>query len=120
MNRTPLHAVTALSGVLLIALMAACGAGPKGDALAELEALRASNYARQVRIDPEEVEHPRIREMRESFGESPAEFGGRLSMREDQVEALERGELGPTTSQIDIFVRLSGESISSRDFEEER
>ncbi|MBN1947424.1 MAG: OmpA family protein [Bradymonadales bacterium] len=42
-----------------------CGAGPKGPSLLELESVRASNYARTVRINPEEVEQPRVRESRE-------------------------------------------------------
>ena len=48
----------------LLALSVGCGPGPKGDSLLELEALRASNYTRTIRISPDEVDHPRLQEMR--------------------------------------------------------
>ena len=48
----------------LLALTAGCGPGAKGQSLLELEALRASNYSRTIRISPDEVDHPRLQEMR--------------------------------------------------------
>ncbi len=63
----------AMCALLLASLTGACGPGAKGESLLELEALRAANYSRTIRIDPAEVEHPRIKEMRESASAAIAE-----------------------------------------------
>lgn len=58
----------ALGGVALVlccGLVTGCPRGPKGDALMELEQLRDSNYTRTIRTDPESVESPRVKEVRE-------------------------------------------------------
>jgi outer membrane protein OmpA-like peptidoglycan-associated protein len=69
----------ALRGSLIAALLAgaalsgACGPGPKGPSLMELEALRESNYTRQIRIDPSEVTNPRVQEIRTQAHDTIAE-----------------------------------------------
>lgn len=51
--------------VLTIAgLLAACGARPFTDELAELDALLAADTAEAMRVDPEEIADPNVRELR--------------------------------------------------------
>lgn len=63
------------AGVLILAatLGAGCGAGPKSPPLVELEQLRDSAYSRTVRINPAEVEQPRVAEIRQRAATAVAE-----------------------------------------------
>lgn len=109
--RTSLRRLTQCAlGLSLLAMLwasTACGPGPKGESLLELEALRSANYTRTIRTDPSEVENVRVQEIRQEASGAISQSDRWYSASIDAWESVEEEKSEELAAQGVLLYRAA-------------